>query len=196
MNSRRPPARLDLETYFVADAASQERLEFLDGAIFAMTGGSISHARICRNVTVGLSNRLKGKRCEPFAGDLRVFIPDANVATYPDAGVYCGPVQFHAGRTDTSLNPTLLLEVLSPSTRTYDRGEKFVFYQGIPSLQQYVLVHQDRAVMEVFTRQPDNTWVPSLWQGRDAVVDLASIGVQLPLAEVFDGVDTDANAAG
>lgn len=189
MTTFRTPARLDLETYFVADAAAAGRLEFLDGAIYAMAGGTFTHGRIASNVNGELRARLKGRACQVVGGDVRVFIPEANVATYPDAAVFCGPVQFLAKRQDTVLNPTLLVEVLSPSTHLYDRGEKFEFYKHIPAFQEYVLVHQDRLVVEQFTRQRDGVWMPTLVQGRDAVMELGSIGIQLPLQEVFDGVE-------
>ena len=189
MTSMRVPARFELSQYLSLEEAGHERHEFLDGVIYAMTGGSIRHARICTNVSGGLWSRLKGKPCQPFGGDLRLFIRDVNVATYPDVSVFCGPLETLPKRSDTVLNPTLLVEVLSPSTRLYDRAEKFESYQRIPSLQQYVLVHQDRAVLELFTRQANGVWLPNLFQGQETSVELASIDVTLPLAEVFEGVD-------
>jgi Uma2 family endonuclease len=191
------PARFELSEYLTLEESSQERHEFLDGVIYPMTGGSISHTRICTNLIAEMGTRLKGKPCRPFGGDLRLFITAVNVATYPDISVFCGPLDTLPKRSsDTVLNPTLLVEVLSPSTRVYDRAEKFEFYQRIPSLRQYVLVHQDRPLVEVFTRQPDGVWVPVLHRSLDAVVELDSIALHIPLAEVFEGITFEATSAG
>jgi len=111
----------------------------------------------------------------------------SRLATYPDVAVCCGPLQFHADRRDLVLNPTLLVEVLSPSSEAYDRGEKFELYKSMTSLQDYVLISQDQPVVEVFSRA-GKVWRPTVWTGLDAVILLPSINVRAPMAELFDGV--------
>lgn len=186
--SVRTPAQFSLEQYFALEDMSQDRHEFVDGTIYGMVGGTVPHAVLCSNTVAALSPRLKGKPCKAVGGEPRLFIPNARVATYPDVAVYCGPIQLLEGRKDTALNPKVVVEVLSRSTRAYDRGEKFDLYQQIESLQQYVLVHQDRPVVEVFTRLQPGVWDPMMAHGMDAVLTLASLEVQVPLQELYDGV--------
>ncbi|MBI5497730.1 MAG: Uma2 family endonuclease [Deltaproteobacteria bacterium] len=188
MSLARTPARFTLEEFLALEETSPERHEFVDGTIYAMTGGTVAHADLCGNVFTALKTRLRGKPCRPYNVDLRLFIPELNIATYPDVAVYCGPLQLHGKRNDTAVNPTLIVEVLSPSTRTYDRGEKFDAYQRIPTLKQYVLVHQERAIVETFTRVAPAVWEPAMVRGLHATVALASIDVELPLQDLFEGV--------
>ncbi len=188
MSVVRTPATFSLEQYFAVEEMSDTRHEYVDGLIYAMVGGTLAHARLCRNVLTSLANRLKRRPCEALGGELRVFISAAQVATYPDVAVYCGPIQMHGKRQDTAVNPVLLVEVLSKSTRLYDRGEKFELYQQLESLKQYVLVHQDRAMVEVFTRLEPGVWQPLLVRGMDAKAPLECLEVQLPLQDIYDGV--------
>lgn len=191
MSAVRQPARFELSAYLQFEESSSVRHEFVDGIIYAMVGGSHRHAVINANLMGRLHSRLAGKPCRPLGSDMRLFIREANMATYPDLAIYCGKPEMLPGRMDTLLNPTVVVEVLSPSTRQFDRGEKFDFYQRIPSLKQYVLVHQERPVVELFTRTVHGLWQPALLHGLEALLDLVSVGVQLPLADLFDGVEFD-----
>ena len=143
-----PSAPLSEEEYLRIDRARELKSEFYDGQMFAMSGGSFAHARLAANILT-LLNRQTHPGCLAFGGDLRVKAARAGLYTYPDAGVVCGEPQF-AGESpkDTLLNPALLVEVLSPATENYDRGQKFASYRTIESLRDYLLIHQDRRHVE------------------------------------------------
>jgi Uma2 family endonuclease len=127
---------------------------------------------------------IKGSACRVFGSDMRISGKGKRFF-YPDLSVLCGPTLFHYELKDTATNPTLVIEVLSLSTAAYDRGAKFLSYQGIASLQEYVLVHQDRAMVEQYTRRPDDTWIYQKVEGLKAVLQLPSIQGFLRLEEVY-----------
>jgi Uma2 family endonuclease len=177
--------------YLQFEAASPTRHEFYRGEIFAMAGGSREHSLIVANMARELGIRLKGGRCRVYDSNLRILVQATGLYTYPDIPVICGEPQLDP--TDKTLqsflNPTLLVEVLSPSTIDYDRGFKAQNYRQIESLREHVLVAQDAALVESFVRQPDGTWTPTKFEGLPAVARFTSIGVELPLLEIYDGVN-------
>jgi Uma2 family endonuclease len=185
------------EEYLRLERDSAEKHEYYRGEIFAMAGGSPEHSLICANVIGELRNRLRGSACRPYDSNLRVRIPTTTLYTYPDVSVICGPTEFDPldVRRESVLNPTLLIEVLSTSTEAYDRGAKFESYQQIASLREYLLVSQNFPRAETFLRQPDGTWLYSAAKGGEAVIRLASVQVELPLAEVYTGINFPALAA-
>ena len=174
--------------YLRIERAARYRSEFFRGEMFAMAGGSPKHSRLKTNVLTELNNRLKGKPCAPFDSDLRVRCR-TGLYTYPDASVICGELEFDDEHKDTVLNPTLIVEVLSKTTEAYDRGKKFDHYRTIPALREYVLVSQDEPMVQRFLRNDDDTWTLTAVSGLERSLMLNSIGVELPLAEVFDRVD-------
>ena len=192
--TRRAERHYTVEDYFSVEESSSVRHEFYAGEIFAMAGASLNHNRISRNLLAALQSRLAGSDCEPFGTDLRVRTP-GGLYTYPDVLVVCGQVQLSGERLETVTNPALICEVLSDSTRDYDRGEKFTLYRAIPSLREYVLVEQARPLVECYRRSPGGAGITAdAWQCRrydapDAAVELASVGVSLPLAEVYGRVE-------
>lgn len=184
-----PKLYLTAEDYLALERESVEKHEYIDGRIAAMVGGSDEHGLIQVGVTSLLRAALRGRGCYVYPSDVRIGIPAANVYTYPDTSVICGARQFGDGRRDTLLNPTLLVEVLSPSTESHDRGRKFGYYRQIPSLQEYVLVAQDTPMIEHYIRQADGTWLWSAVEGLAETITLPTIGCTLALAEVYEQVE-------
>ena len=183
--------RYTVTDYLQLERSAQERHEYRDGEILLMAGGTADHSLILVNVIGELRNRLKGKPCRAYESNLRIRIPRTVLYTYPDISVICGPRQ--SDPTDpsgeTMTNPRLIVEVLSPSTEAYDRGEKFDRYRKLDSLQEYVLVSQSTPRIETFLRQPEGNWLLTPISGITAVAKLRSIDVELPLAEVYAGVE-------
>jgi Uma2 family endonuclease len=171
------------EAYLDAERAASERHEYIDGAVIAMSGGSRDHSRIKVDLTTLLSAQMGSRDCEVFDSDLRVRV-DPGRYTYPDLSVVCGESRFADDQADTLLNPTVIVEVLSPATEAHDRGEKWSRYRQMPSLQAYVLVSQDRPLIEVFARTGD-VWIFADARGLDGVIELEAIGVRLALREAY-----------
>src|SRR4051794_10114154 len=185
------------EEYLAYERQARYKSEYIAGQIVAMSGVSREHARINWNLTQVLGPQLQGRRCEAYTSDMRVKVSARGMYTYPDLVVVCGEAQFEDAQVDTLLNPTVIIEILSPSTEAYDRGAKFGYYRALPSLQEYVLVAQDQMLIEHFVRAGDE-WRFSATSDPAAVVRLPAIGCALPLAEVYDQVSlaSDPPAAG
>jgi Uma2 family endonuclease len=171
------------------ERAAEFRSEYFAGEMFAMSGGSFRQSVIRMNLSRELSATLKGRPCVACDSDLRIKVIASGLYTYPDASVICEPIEFDDDQRDTVLNPVLLVEVLSPSTEAYDRGKKFEHYRRIPSLREYLLVSQDAPHIEHFQRNEDQTWTLTEVAGLEAIITLPTLGVQLPLREIFDKVD-------
>ncbi|MFM8330535.1 MAG: Uma2 family endonuclease [Candidatus Methylumidiphilus sp.] len=181
------------KTYTAEEYLAMERnavhgkYEFVDGHIFAMVGASREHNLICVNIARELSIQLKNRPCEAYVNDMRVKAASAKSYYYPDITIVCGKPELEDGHNDTLLNPTVLIEVLSPSTEAYDRGGKFANYRHIASLQEYMLVSQDQALIEHYVRQQE-AWLLTETTGLDGVVNIKSVGCVLALREVYDKV--------
>ena len=178
--------------YLRRERAAEYRSEYYAGEIFAMAGGSPRHSLIKINIGAMLRDRLLKQPCTPYNSDLRIRVP-TGLYTYPDVSVICGELEFDDEFKDTILNPTVLVEVLSPTTEAYDRGKKFDHYRRIESLREYVLVSQDEPRVERFLRNDDGTWTLAIASGLTESITLPSIGVTLPLSEVFIKVDFTAD---
>jgi len=181
--------------YLTFERAATARHEYLDGLIYAMAGESENHGRICVNLTASLVPQLRGSDCEVFSKDTKVLCGPYRAHTreglyaYPDLVVVCGAGQYHDQARDVLLNPTVLLEVLSPSTEAFDRGEKFDRYRHwLPSLQDYVLVAQERPTLDHYHRTAPDQWTLTTGRGLDASLVLATIGARLSLREVYERV--------
>ena len=183
--------RYTAEDYLKLERSASSKSEFHDGQIFAMTGASRKHNLVSGNIYRELSLQLKKHPCEAYINDMRVKAAQANSYHYPDIAVVCGTPQFEDAQVDTLLNPTLLVEVLSPSTEAYDRGGKFAHYRKIDTLREYILVVQDQPSMERYVRQGD-VWILTEAEGLEASVELESIDCVLSLREVYDKVLDDA----
>lgn len=182
--------RLSEVEYLALELKSDIKHEFIDGYLYAMTGASEAHIRISGNIFAVLHGRLRGSSCTVYNSDMRVRIAATGNYTYPDVTVVCGERRFGDDEhIATLLNPTLIIEVLSPTTEGYDRGKKFHEYQTLSSLQDYVLVAQDAARIECFSRGESDTWILTQAEGIDSVMMLSSIDVALSLADVYEQVD-------
>lgn len=183
------------EEYLAFERGTDARHEYLDGHVYAMAGESIEHSRICVNVAGELRARLKGKPCEVLSPNMKVVTSPSGLFSYPDVVVVCGEPRFHDERRDVLTNPTVVFEVLSPSTEAYDRGEKFLRYRTqIATLREYVLVSQHRPLVEHYVRQPDGSWGYSSAGDLSGAIDLPSIDCRLPLSEIYDRVIFPAGA--
>lgn len=183
--SAEPQRRWSVEEYLAFERQNEIRHEYVDGEVVAMSGASRAHGRISWNIAGALYPQLEKASCEGFVSDMRVRLPAAERYTYPDIVVVCGEPRFEDDELDTLLNPTLIIEILSPSTEDQDRGRKLFHYRSIPSLQVILLVAQDRVHVEQLARQPDGSWRLTESDDRDEVLDLAAIGARLALADVY-----------
>lgn len=173
------------EEYLAMDRAAEFRSELLDGEIIAMSGGNARHSGVKVNLVAEVATALRGSSCRAFDSDLRVRV-SPRMYTYPDLTVVCGKAMFADQREDILLNPTVIFEVLSPSTEYYDRGVKFQHYREVESLQDYILVAQDQIRIEQYTRSDANTWTLRDYQLPGDVLKIASVGVSLPLAAIYE----------
>jgi Uma2 family endonuclease len=177
-------ARLTEEQYLAIERAAEFKSEFVDGEMFAMSGGKNRHGRIQRNLIIELGLALEDSPCEPFGSDSRVKV-SSRAYVYPDATVVCGQQQTVADDDDILVAPVAIFEVLSPSTEKYDRGLKSQLYRTIDSLKDYILVSQEQFFIEQFTRQPDGTWTLRDYQGPEEQLKIDSIGVAIPLRRIY-----------
>ncbi len=180
-----PQPETGIEGYLAFERRSETRHEYVDGAIVAMSGASRAHGRISWNISGTLYPQLESQGCEGFVADMRVHVPVTDRYTYPDLVVVCGEPQFEDAELDTLLNPTLIVEVLSPSTEDRDRGSKLFQYRSIPSLEVILLVAQDKLHVEQFVRQQDGSWLLTDVDNLHSVVELPAIGSHLALADVY-----------
>jgi len=181
--------RLHEHTYFeylAHEEASNVKHEYLDGEIYAMAGGTPTHAELSVAVASTLRAQLEGKRRRVFSSDLRVRVAATGLATYPDVTVVCGPLERDEESRETILNPTVVVEVLSGGTERYDRGEKFRHYKQIPTLQEYVLLSQKETLVEVWRRKGD-AWTQQEAKAGERL-EIESIDCELVTDELYQGV--------
>lgn len=184
---RQSQRHYSVEEYFLNEKMSPLKLEYFAGEIFVMSGGSRNHDRISTNVLLMFAAALRGSPCEPFSAEMRIRTP-SGLYTYPDASIVCGPADVaYIQGTETIGNPAVLVEVLSESTRDYDRGQKFDLYRSITALRDYVLIEQSR--MEAEHRYlVDGEWRLQTASGPDAKVRLTGVDLEIPLALVYERV--------
>ena len=187
--SSQPQIFISPEEYLARERQAEQKSEYFNGEIFAMSGASPRHVLIVTNVVAELREQLKKRACTVYSTDLRVKVSATGLYTYPDVVVVCETPRFDDERKDTLLNPTLIVEVLSDSTKDYDRGDKFEQYRTLPSFVEYVLIAQDKYHVEHFVRQADNRWILSETNRPEDAITLTSIGCTLALQEVYDKVD-------
>jgi Uma2 family endonuclease len=181
------------EDYLARERQAETKSEYYDGEIFAMAGGNPEHSLISANVGAELNRQLFEKPCRVYNSDLRVRATESTYV-YPDVTVVCGEPVFDDPDTDVLLNPTVIVEVLSETTEAWDRGGKFERYRERESLQEYLLVAQDRAHLERYARQPRGEWLLSVVDGLDKALELPSLGCRLELARVYHMVTLPADA--
>ncbi len=181
------------QEYYERERLADHKSEYYAGEVFAMAGSTARHSRIASNLLAELHARLKGGRCAPYNSDLRVKVQPTGLRAYPDVSVFCGPLDFDLDDKwkETAVNPTVLCEVLSDSTEAYDRGTKSAQYRRIPSLRAYLLISQNQAHVEHYERGADGTWLLTEAAGLDSTLKLPTLGIDLPLADLYAGAELD-----
>ncbi len=180
-----------VEEYFAHEEHAEERSEYYQGEIYAMAGGSANHNRIAGNLYVALMQAPGASECEPFINDVRLHLGAVGLYTYPDVMLVCGGVEYLRGRSDTITNPSLIVEVLSASTAAYDRSKKFESYRTLDSLEEYLLVDQDRFYVEHFRRLEDGQWVLRVLQDEADILHLECAAIEVPLTQIYQRVEWD-----
>ena len=180
------------EQYLEIERNAEFKSEYYNGEMFAMGGAKSPHNLILPNLTRELSQQLRAGPCRVFSNDQRVLVAPTGLYTYPDLSVVCGTPHFLDGVLDTLLNPTVIFEILSPSTEAYDRGRKFGHYRSIESLRAYLMVASESIGAELYTRQPNNQWALTAdARHLEDVVEIESIGCTLKLADIYEKVQFD-----
>jgi len=181
--------RLSPVAYLQQEETAIAKSEYWAGELFPMAGGSSNHNRIAVSVCSALDTLLELGRCEVFNSDLKLWVEAYDLFTYPDAMVVCGPVHYWPDRTDTIMNPTVIIEVLSKSTRGLDQGEKFTWYRSLASLQDYLLIDQYRIHVDSYHKVANGRWLLTEYTAEDDVVTLESINVEIPVRQIYRRVD-------
>jgi Uma2 family endonuclease len=177
-----------IEEYLEMENAATEKHEYYQGEVFAMSGAKVPHNRIVSNLHTNIGIILKAHSCQPYGSDLRVHIEKNTLFTYPDISIVCDPVITLHDDQYNVLNPTVIIEVLSPSTKTYDRGDKFKLYRDIPTLKEYILVDSESYSIEDFYVNEQGNWELNEYKSLEETLTFNSIGVSLSLADIYDGV--------
>jgi Uma2 family endonuclease len=179
------------EDYLLMERASQEKHAYYKGEVSAMSGASIPHNEIFHNVYSSLCAHLKGKGCKPYGSDLRIHIPLNTLYTYPDISIVCGKPETTDLFTDNVTNPSVLIEILSKSTKDYDRGSKFMLYRSIETLKEYITIDSLSISAEVCVRQENNTWLLSEFKQLSDSFVISTIGLTLQLKELYEDVNIE-----
>jgi Uma2 family endonuclease len=190
MDVREPVAEyknvhLSVEEYLAFEREATQKHEYYKGEVFAMSGAGRRHNIIFSNLLIQLGNRLKGKPCRPFGSDMRLYIPQNTLFTYPDIAVYCGEIE--TVFEDNALRPVVIIEILSPSTKNYDRGEKFKLYRDIPTLKEYILVDTELLSIEVFRLNATKHWELEEYDSADQQLSIPALNFSVPLYEIYEG---------
>ena len=180
--------KMSIEAYLEMENAADEKHEYYKGEIFAMSGAKVSHNIIAGNLFALLFNKLKGKKCKPFNSDQRIHIPSNSLFTYPDISIICGEVITLNNDDYNVLNPTVVVEVLSKSTKNYDRGEKFKLYRDIKTLKEYILVDSESIQIEIFRLNANNHWELEEYNSLTNVVTIKAVDETIFLSEIYDNV--------
>lgn len=180
------------EEYLALEEAAEYKSEYRDGVIIPMTGGTTNHNRISLNMSIALRLALKGLDCDVFMSDVRLWIPKKRTYTYPDVMVIAGKPEYYDNRKDTVMNPQAIVEVLSKSTKAYDRSDKFHSYQTIPTLQEYILIDQSQVYVEQYCKLANKRWSYTQYDEEDAALVFNFFQVEVPLVDVYEKVDFEA----
>ena len=179
------------QEYLEAERKAFEKHEYYKGEIFAMSGASFNHNKIFSKIFVDLGSKLKGKNCNPFGSDLRIQIPANSLYTYPDISIICGEIESTDDKFDTAVNPAVIIEILSPSTRDYDKGSKFTLYRDIETLKEYILVDSTNISVEKFIRNADNSWQLTEYKLLTDVFSISTVDLKITLSDIYEGVKFD-----
>jgi Uma2 family endonuclease len=193
-NELREPAvaygksKFTIEEYLEFEKASEEKHEYYLGEIFAMSGSKVPHNTISVNIIALLKQKLKGKSCQPFNSDQRIYIPENSLFTYPDISIICGEIITLNNDDWNILNPSVIIEVLSPGTKDYDRGGKFKLYRDIATLKEYILVDTETTNIESFRINDSGYWELEEYKKIDASLLVKTVQVTIPVAEIYEGI--------
>jgi len=177
-----------VEEYLELEKASTVRHEYFQGEVFAMSGASNNHNFLFSNVFLAVGSKLKGKSCYIFGSDMRMNIPENTLFTYPDISIYCNGLKHTEFDGDTAILPTVIIEILSPSTKTYDRGKKFNLYKDIPSLKEYILIDSESISVEAYYINDEQNWALHQHQDISDTLILVSMGFDVALADIYNHV--------
>lgn len=177
--------------YLDAERLATEKHEYFQGEIFAMGGASKNHNEIAVNCIYELKSKLKGKPCRPYGSDFRVTIPENTLYTYPDISVFCSEPETLDEQEDTATNPSVIIEILSKSTRNYDQGQKFALYRQIESLKEYILIDSEDIKVIKHTKNDDGSWLLVEYKGIENQFFIDSIRVELDLKDIYENVKFD-----
>ena len=189
MSTQTPTKQLySVEEYLELETRANERHEYINGAIIPMAGGSPRHNRIAVNLIIALGVALKDTSYQVFDSDQRLWIPETCMFTYPNAVVVREPIITADNDTTAITNPRLIIEVLSDSTRNYDRSQKFITYRSLPSFQEYLLIEQNSVQIEQYMKQDDHHWLLAIHDDRHATIPLVSVPVEIAIADLYHRV--------
>ncbi|MCW6050561.1 Uma2 family endonuclease [Microcoleus sp. A2-C5] len=177
------------EQYLALEETAEDKSEYLDGEIIPMTGGSTNHNRLAGNVYIALNLALPEQEYDVFIGDVRLWVPKVRLYTYPDVMVILGKPEYHNNRTDMITNPQVIVEVLSKSTKNYDRGDKFKLYKTIPSFREYILIDQTQINVEQYSKTENKKWLYSEYDEEDTALVFNSFEVEIPLSAIYKKVN-------
>ncbi|MBD2597579.1 Uma2 family endonuclease [Nostoc spongiaeforme FACHB-130] len=177
------------EEYLEFEVNSEEKHEYIDGQIILMPGGTPNHNKLAGNLYAAILYAMKRLPYEVYSSDQRIWIPQKHILTYPDVSVVKTPLEYQEGRRDTLINPVLIAEVLSKSTKSYDRDEKFAAYRTIPNFQEYILIDQYKIHVEHYYKTDNNKWIFSEYEDANLLLNLSSIPCQVLLGDIYDKVD-------
>ncbi len=180
-------AHFSPEEYLAIECISPIKHEYIAGQVVAMAGASKAHVIITGNLSSLLINHLRGTGCLAYATDMKVRLPEMNHFYYPDLAVTCDERDRRSDQ-DFILHPKLIIEVLSPTTEAFDRGDKFANYKTIPELEEYILIHQNQVLIEQFQRKSSNLWLPKIYRGKE-VAEFMSIDCRMETSVLYQNVD-------
>ena len=185
------PDFLSIKDYLDYEDSSQNKHEYEKGEILAMSGGTINHGILCGNAYNELREGIRKSKikCNTIGSEVRIHIKKTNSIVYPDAMVICGEIEVSEDDKDAITNPVLVVEVLSKSTGDYDRGDKFYKYRQLDSFKEYILIDQEKPVVETYYKKDDNSWEILRVEGLDKMLDIKSIGIQIKMALLYEGVN-------
>jgi Uma2 family endonuclease len=174
------------QEYLEMERAAEYKSEYYRGEIFAMSGARFNHNRIKENLSLEVGVFLTGKGCQSLSSDMRVHIPENTLYTYPDLLIVCGKPEFLDDHTDTLLNPSVIIEVLSPSTGSYDQGKKFYLYQSLKSLKEYILIDSQEVGAQVYRKSDDGVWfVSSAAYDIGGAIEIGHVGLTLKMSTIY-----------
>ena len=194
-NELREPAvaydkyKYTIEEYLQMEEASDEKHEYYQGEIFAMAGAKVPHNIISVNLIKLLGQKLKGKSCEPFNSDQRIYIPQNSLFTYPDISIICGEIVTLNNDDWNIINPVVIIEVLSKATKNYDRGDKFKLYRDIATLKEYILIDSETISIEAFRINDGGHWELEEYKKADNILLIKCIQVSIPVTEIYERTD-------